>query len=434
MTERLIKEREPQSIELGVYEETAEAKMLMMWGKPGAETVLGQLLPSSVGCFEKSFDVPKAREELTNARQLIEKKGVNVFVVKDEWARMIDDTGAKTDKSMDELKSEIIERGIYLYEKYADQREKENEEERQASLSEGRDQEEPAGLEVLDWLDQLLDADVKEYGENAAVIMNERLSLIGYMDEEKDEHLPLSNIFFARDQSNLIGKTWIWSSMKHDIRKAEVPIYKDVVRHSGLLDNQVVTEVEVEGVGFFEGGDGIVNSGCAYIGIGGRTNLEGVKQAARSILQDGLRLIVVRDKDRAKDNKNEMDAMHLDTFWMPTEENEAVGCMDEIKERKAFEAYMDKGDQVKFKLLGSFADHLAAREMNMIPLTKEEQEKYAPNFLNIRRKEIILSLADGNNLTDELTKRGKTVENADLQEVTKGYGGLHCATATIARY
>jgi len=421
---------------LGVFEETAQLKRVMMWGLPGTETILGQLLPKSRSCFEKSFNVLKARDEMEGAMDLINKEGVEIFMVKDEWAKMIEDKGIKADQNADELKKDLKERGKYLYFRFKDERDKELEEEKKKALEKGESVEKLADLDVLDSIDVVLGADVARYGENAAVVMNQQLSMQGYFCKD-GENVPLANIFYARDQSNLIGTTWVWSSMKHDIRKAEVDIYKDVVRHSGILKDSGVVEVEVGekngNLALFEGGDGIVNNETAYIGLGGRTNLEGVKQIAKPILESGLKIVVVRDRERARNGKNEMDAMHLDTFWMPTDVDEVVGCPDEINCRNAYEAYLDDNSEIRFRSLGSFSDHLLSREIDMVPLSIDEQRKYAPNFLNLGKGKIILSLSNGNNLTEELTERGKVVQNADFQEVTKGFGGLHCATAALER-
>ena len=65
--------------------------------------------------------------------------------------------------------------------------------------------------------------------------------------------------------------------------------------------------------------------------------------------------------------------------------------------------------------------------------SKYEQLHYAPNFVNIDDNSVILSLADENGLTEELGTAGMNVECANLKEITKGFGGLHCMTAAIKR-
>lgn len=425
MKEKQTENKEELTPQLGVYEETDPLRKVMMWGAPGAETILGQLLPIRVSRFEEAFNVIKARVELEAAASLLGTSGVEIYYVKDHWAEMIRENGLVAEKNLELLKKELRNRGEHFYHRYK--------EERDLYYNE----EEDAGLEVLDLLDTVLDADVEKYGENAAVIMNQKLSLDGYYSEQEDENLPLSNIFYTRDQSNLIGNTWVWSSMRHYIRKAEVDIYKEVIRHSGILKGSNITEIEVQetsdNIGLFEGGDAIVNSGIAYIGAGGRTDWEGVNQIADPILKSGLRLIVLRDRERSRQEKDEQGAMHLDTFWMPIRENEAVGCTDEMDRRIAFEISLDEDGGCEIKKLGTFTEHIKDRGAEMIPLTPYEQLHHASNSLNIGNDMVILSLAKGNNLTKELSNRGIEVNNANLHEVTKGKGGLHCATASIAR-
>src|SRR3989344_4016938 len=112
MAERIrVEQKELKTPDMGVFEETAELKRVMMWGPPGAETVLGQLLPKKRSCFEKSFNVVKAKEEINVAMDLIKSHGVDILVVKDEWAKMIDKKGIKADKSMADLKDELKTRG-----------------------------------------------------------------------------------------------------------------------------------------------------------------------------------------------------------------------------------------------------------------------------------------------------------------------------------
>ena len=139
------------------------------------------------------------------------------------------------------------------------------------------------------------------------------------------------------------------------------------------------------------------------------------------------------DAERDRGLKDEMDAMHLDTIWMPSGENEIVACGDEVERRDLLEIVKDKTGGLEIIERGRFLDHLAERGIDLVPLTKYEQERYAPNFLNLGNNIIVLSLAEGNKLTEELGKRGKKVYDANLQNITKGYGGLHCMTASIKR-
>lgn len=395
---------------LGIFEETSKLKKVLMWGAPGSEAVLAQLLPKRISCFEFEFNVPDAGIEFAKAKSMLEKHGVDVISVKDLFAKMIDDIGTKPRVDLDALKVELKKRGEEYYEKYKD------EEGKEGGIS---------GIYVLDWIDQVIDRDVVTYGESTAIVMNDILSL------QSNSGLPLANVLYARDQSNLLGKTWVWSSMEHDIRKEEVGLYKEVLRWSGVVKPSEVTEVQVIN-GKFEGGDGIVHNGICYIGVGGRTNLCGVTEVARAILADGLRVVAVYDGKRTRKEEPEMDAMHFDTFCMPCGKNKMVVCKDEAKRRRFIELTIEDGE-LKISRKGKFMDHLGETGMKLVPLTKYEQLHYAPNFVNIDDNSVILSLAGENGLTEELGTAGMSVECANLKEITKGWGGLHCMTAAIKR-
>lgn len=400
-----IKTERVSNLPLGVYEESAPLKRVLMWGAPGAETILGQLLPKKLSCFEAQFDVLGAREEFGAAQNILKTEGIEIVQVKDLFADMVKRQGIRPTLDLKTLSREITNRAFSYYEKYRDQ-----------DISDIE--------QVLSWLPKVLKDDVAKYGEDTAVVMNKILSL--------DSSLPLSNVLYARDQSNLLENTWIWSSMRHEIRQPEVYLFRTVLNYSGMLKPSEITEVQVSGSGRFEGGDGIVNGGNIYIGVGGRTNLEGIIQAAPSMLSSGGKILVPIDTERDLGTKPEMDAMHLDTIWMPSDKNEIVACEDEVSRRRLLEIKVVDGD-IKVNDIGWFADHLSKRGVDLIPLTKEEQEKYAPNFLNLGNKRVVLSLAEGNKLTDRLGNKGKRVYNANLVNITKGYGGLHCMTASIVR-
>ena len=403
-----LAERRPEKLEiknLGVYEESAPLKKVLMWGKPGAETILGQLLPKKISCFEEEFNVPEARREFGEATAILKAEGIEIIQVKDLFAEMVLQKGVNQEMSVATLKSKIETRAHEFYNQYKDD-----------GISDVN--------EVLSWLDKIIDEDVERYGEKAAVIMNNVLSL--------QSKLPLSNVLYARDQSNLLGGTWIWSSMRHQIRQPEVSLFKNVLSFSGLFDGSNISQVQVSGAGRFEGGDGIVNNGAIYIGVGGRTNMEGIMQAAPTMLKYNEKVIVPIDEERDHGTKGEMDAMHLDTIWMPSGKNQIVACEDEVSRRKIIEI-TKVGGKLKVTDGGWFADHLAGRGVDLIPLTKDEQERYAPNFLNLGNDVVVLSLAKGNKLTERLGAKGKKVYNANLVNITKGYGGLHCMTASVVR-
>jgi len=390
---------------LEAYEEIAPLKKVMMWGEPGSEAVLAQLLPKEVSLFYDEFNVLEAREEFKGAVKLLESQGVEVVLVKDLLAEMIESTADYSEVSAEELIRELS----LLGESYHD-------------THKGK---EIADIGILDDLTEMVESDVIKYGENVAVRINQILSMNG--------ELPLANVMYARDQSNLLGTAWIWSSMTHPIRRAEVALYRAALEHAGLFDSSGLDIVQVSGEGRLEGGDGIVHNGICYIGVGGRTNLKGVMQVAPSILNQGLRLMVPYDVQRNRGAKSEMSAMHLDTYWMPCGDNQVVACIDEANQRILLEIVKTEKGDIEIVRLGKFGDHLVEEGFDVIPLTKAEQKDFAPNFLNLGNNRVVLSLSEGNDLEEELGKREIEVHSADLVNITKGYGGLHCMTAALQR-
>ena len=103
---------------LGVFEETASLKKVLMWGPPGSEAVLGQLLPARISCFQTQFNVPAAHREFENARAILEKEGVKVILVKNLYAQMINEKKLAPEGSLVELKQKMTARALRYYKKY----------------------------------------------------------------------------------------------------------------------------------------------------------------------------------------------------------------------------------------------------------------------------------------------------------------------------
>jgi len=398
----------------GVFEETALLRKVVMWGQPGPEAVIAQILPEKISCFLENFSVIKARKEFEVARGMIEIHGVEIIQVKDLLIKMIDKQNLRPEHTLEGLKDALVQKALTFSKKY------------------------PGGYtKEIEEIGGMVDEDVTKYkNEGAVIVMNEKLSLSPEFD------FPLANIVYARDQSNVAGRAWIWSSMRHEIRQPEVALYQKVLEYSGVVNSSNFDKiVKVTGDGRFEGGDGIVNGGVYYVGIGGRTNWEGVKQIAPAVLSQGLRLVVFRDIKKAKGLENEMQVMHLDTMWMPSAINTIVACDLHMNGRFAFEVFEEKG-QLQVKGLGKMDEYMKQRGAKIISLSDEEQKAFAPNFLNLGNNIIILSLvkeesvnreAGEQTIEEKLKAEGLVVLNADLEAITKGYGGLHCITAAIKR-
>src|SRR5512146_432887 len=72
-----------------ILNEVAPLKQLMLWGEPGCEALLGQLLPKRKSLFLSYYEVPQAREEFRRMQRLIEAQGVQVLRAKDAFVARI---------------------------------------------------------------------------------------------------------------------------------------------------------------------------------------------------------------------------------------------------------------------------------------------------------------------------------------------------------
>jgi N-dimethylarginine dimethylaminohydrolase len=112
-----------------------------------------------------------------------------------------------------------------------------------------------------------------------------------------------------------------------------------------------------------------------------------------------------------------------------------VACPEETSSRRYAEVIRDVngGYRVDLNLSQKFGDHLSDQSLGIFDLSKEEQLHYAPNFLNLGNRKVVLSLIKGNELKGKLEDVGYTVYSPNLEQITKGFGGLHCMTAAIKR-
>ena len=108
--ETLGKEKLGNTETYGVFEETAPLKKVLMWGQPGPETVIAQILPEKISCFYEDFSVASAREEFCQAVQMIEEGGVEVIQVKDLFAQMVDAKKIEPGRSFEQLKDLLLKK------------------------------------------------------------------------------------------------------------------------------------------------------------------------------------------------------------------------------------------------------------------------------------------------------------------------------------
>jgi arginine deiminase len=400
-------------------------RQLMLWGEPGCEALLGQLLPKTKSLFLSYYDVPEARREFRRMQALIEAQGVQVLRAKDAFvSRLRGQDFARLPASLKELQTQLVLRADSYFEAY-----------RQAKV--GELMQYGAGMLVEDIyyqvrsdIPRLLEEDVDAYGEQAAIKLNHVLSL--------SRSLPISNIFYGRDQSSALGDRILLSRLHWEIRKPEVEIYRQALLEMGY--GEALVEI---GDGTIEGGDIMIFGDTCYVGVGARTTLSAVTDLCIRLgarLQDrGIRLAAVVNERHVHEaqymnapTEEHMRIMHLDMFWIPLGPDLVLTYGPELDARQVV-GFTFQGGDVVVEPLGGFREFLRRKGCRILEVTTQEQHDYATNLLNLGNQRVIVSLSKNERVIAELQERGYRVLQADLNKLVGGYGAIHCLTAPLQR-
>ncbi|MBE0681748.1 MAG: hypothetical protein IH589_07510 [Anaerolineales bacterium] len=416
------KKPEPQA---RVFSEIAPLQEVLVWGEPGIEALLGQLLPKTKSLFFSYYEVSKAREEFRGLQNLIEKEGVTVVRAKDAAARLLEShLFPSHPDSIKELRSRLMQRAAEYYEIYKLVK---AEELVRAGIDLSFDQ---IYLQTKKDIDQILEEDIETLGETATIRINYVLSLA--------KELPLANIFYGRDQSQTLADKIILSELKWEIRKPEVGVYKEALIELGYRNSMV----EI-GSGTLEGGDMAILGETCYIGVGARTELNAVRELCeklgKTLEENNVQLVAVVNQQHVEEaahfeapNEDHMSVMHLDMFWIPLRDNLVMANNEEMDRRTVLRLSRENG-QVVTEDLGSFRSFLNSKDIEIMEVTQQEQRNFATNLLNLGNDTVIVALSKNERVNNELRQRGFRVMSAELNKLVNGYGATHCLTAPIKR-
>lgn len=408
-----------------IFDETHPLEEVMVWGEPGIEALLGQLLPKTRSLFRSYYEVTKARQEFANMSALISGEGVRVIRAKDATAHLLERRVISSlPASISELREKLHQRADSFFEIYYQAKE--------VDLKQDGFDITPKDVyqKVKQDIDKILEEDIAMYGESGATRINYLLSL--------SKAWPLSNIFYGRDQSQVIADRIILSSLRWNIRKPEVKIYKDALHELGYSASTIDIHK-----GTFEGGDLMMFGNACYIGVGARTSMSAVKEVTRQIgdvfNQHKIQMIAaVNHKQEEESNffisptSDHMQVMHLDMFWIPLAPNLAMAYTEELDARDAILVTKEKG-RIITQRLGTFREFLRSQKIDLLEVTEDEQKNFATNLMNLGNKKIIAALSSNPRVNAELEKRGFTVKYAELTKLVDGYGAVHCLTAPMKR-
>lgn len=408
-----------------VFNETDLLEEVLVWGEPGCEALLGQLLPKTRSLFFSFYEVPQARAEFRRMQALIEGEGVTVTRAKDAVARLLKNKEIYDSPSnIRALKAELLSRADELYELHREHKLRELE-------REGiRHDVDDIYSQVKKDISVLLEEDADVYGELAAVRLNHILSL--------SHPLPLANIFYGRDQTQALTDRILLSSLRWDIRRPEVNVYKEALLELGYHESIVPVER-----GTIEGGDIAILGDTCFIGVGARTSYSAAKDVCRKIgpllNSHGIQIVAVINKRHEEEAANygaptneHMHIMHLDMFWIPLADHLVMAYGEEVDQRTVTRLTRNSS-QLITEELGSLRVFLATKGIDMINVTREEQENFATNLLNMGNRTLMVSLSRNKRVIAELESRGYRILNAEITKLVNGYGAVHCLTAPVRR-
>ena len=209
---------------------------------------------------------------------------------------------------------------------------------------------------------------------------------------------------FTRDIGFVIDDKFCVSKMKHEARSKEFP---------GV--SYLLNSVDQDQVVYFpddaliEGGDVLLLDDHILVGLGDRTNRQGLEQLKANFPHKeivGLELIV----DQEDANRN---ILHLDCTFQPLGNHEAI----------IYEDGFVKAPEVIYDLYS---------EDQLIKVSQEQKTAMFPNVFSIDQDKVVIEKGFVE-LKDQLLQRGYQVFEVDFSETSKHGGLLRCSTLPLRR-
>ena len=374
---------------------------IILMHTPGEELFEGVIHPSA-GLFEHYFDVDKAAEEHKHYIEMLQKNGIEVHTV-------IDILGEVEIEKLRELVKKVL---VYDISNIEDEDEEESEAYRQETIQE---------MSRNDLIRCLL--------IQPTVTLYKTDNNTGY-EAEYTNH-PLMNLYFTRDQSITTPRGHIICNMNSLQRAPEVEIIKLCYEHLG---KKVV--MQINGDGRLEGGDYIPAGTKAFIGMGMRTNIQGIRQMLDADAFGHDTVVVV------KDHKLWQMQMHLDTHFNIIDKDLCTMVSSRLyaqpgdPEYDTCDIYARAKGAKDYSLIREdvpFVDYLKDKGFEIIPIDYDDEMHYANNFLTIEPRHIMAVAGQSEDLQERFRKAGVNVEWIPLESLIDGYGAAHCMTQVMTR-
>ncbi|MBO7417338.1 MAG: hypothetical protein J6U14_00150 [Bacteroidaceae bacterium] len=380
--------------------EWARAGSILMH-TPGEELFDGVIHPTA-GLFEHYFDVDKAADEHKHYIEMLQKNGIEVHTVMEILEKV----------EIEKLRTLVDKVLVYDISEIEDESAQATEEYRQEIIQE---------MNRSDLIRCLLFQPI--------VKLHRTDNNTGYEAEYLNR--PLMNLYFTRDQSITTPQGHIICNMNSSQRAPEIDIIKLCYEYLG---KDII--LEISGEGRLEGGDYIPAGTVSFIGMGMRTNIQGITQMMDADAFGHDTIVVV------KDHKLWQMQMHLDTHFniidkdLCTMVTSRLSAQPGDPEYDTCDIYARAKGSKQYALINediSFVDYLQERGFDIIPIDYDDEMHYANNFLTIAPRHIMAVAGQSQVLQERFDKAGVKVEWIPLESLIDGYGAAHCMTQVMTR-
>jgi arginine deiminase len=290
-------------------------------------------------------------------------------------------------------------------------------------------------------------------------------SLTNFLDKEKFIVSPLHNIFFARDNTFVIGNKVYIGSMAKKVREPEAMLMKNLFKYyPDIACNPIILNDKRHDVTdqlTVEGGDILVLSdNTLIIGIGSRTNPVGVDLLIKKVLShQDLKYVFVQELPSAPES-----FIHLDMVLTMISNHECVVYEPLILGQNKYHTVLitiENKKIIKIEYIDNLIKGLSRTGHDLKPLpcggnsliTQErEQWQSGANFLafdsgkligyerNTNTAEVlnkngyeIITASDVLKKNIDLSGEGKLLITIESSELSRGGGGPRCMTIPICR-
>ncbi len=368
--------------------------------------------------FDIYSNVPKAIENMNNAKKMLEEENIKVFSLLDELR-----------KNRPFLLDRAAEVVTFLLESDTKYNSIEEKQRLESFLSDEYKKE---------TLNHYSNDDLVEIILNRPTCHLSTETINTHLVLKSVQFQPMGNMIFCRDHQIITPKGIIICALNSEQRKKEV----DLIRWFYQL-LEIKPLAEIKGDNRLEGGDFmIIKEDLSLLGVGLRTNMGAASFLMENDLLETKRVGLVVDETDLDQQR-----MHLDTFFNILSDEEVMLLdMDTVEPKKItdgkvvdlrrrveiYERSNEKkeiGNYKKVKVM-DFEEFLKEEGFRVFKVTNQQQIDFMLNFLNIGNGKIITPNKD---LKQFLEMNGSKVEVkfAEFGEVTKMYGGFHCATQAV---